>query len=299
MASKPYDWDYNIEKATSMIREAANNGANICLLPEVFIPGYNYSTNNFRSAETLDGPTITTLLKQAKDLNVYISGGLIEKANKHFYNTMFFMGPDGLMGTYRKMFVFSMEQKYWKRGKEGMIIDTEFGTIGFGICADMHYPKLWRQYAGKVDLILICSAWPLSPEKYNFKYATHELELCQNLPIQISETFQVPTAYCNASHTSTDKAPFFGRMKCAGFSKIVDKSKVIASIESREEKVIQGIVETREERLNVELSVFKNWIKYQWREKLLKFFVERSVVGYARLYYWWKRKKFREAQFTG
>lgn len=287
MASQPYDWDYNIEKVTAMITEAAKNSSNICLLPEVFIPGYSHTDENFKQAEYLNGPTVSTMESLAKQLNIYISGSFIEKTHKEFHNTMFLIGPKGLLGTYRKIHVYSLEQKYWKPGKNVAIVDTEFGSIGMGICADMLYPKLWRQYAGNVDLILISSAWPdtLWP---------HTLEqLCRTLPVQISEALQVPTAYCNACHPCIGELPLgFGKVTCQGFSKIADKGKILASIDSGEEKIIQATIEISEERPTIDPSRFKNWIKFPFREKVQKFLVEKVVLIYAKLYYRRHKKKF-------
>jgi predicted amidohydrolase len=293
MASHPYDWDYNIGKAEAMIREAASSGANICLLPEVFIPGYSHTIKNFQQAESVDGSTISTLKSLAEELNLYISGSFIEKSENNFYNTMVVIGPEGLLGKYHKKYVFSLEQKYWKCGKEVAIVQTEFGDIGLGICADMHYPKLWKQYAGKVDLILICSAWPGTPSGTRTKYAIHEEELCKDLPSQISRVLQLPTAYCNACHPCEGKLPLgLGTMACAGFSKIVDKGTIVASIDSREEQIIQATVNTSEERPIIDPSNFKNWIEYPLREKIPKFFVETFAVPYARLYYQYAKKKY-------
>lgn len=287
MASHPYDWDYNIEKVTAMISEAAKNSSIICLLPEVFIPGYSHADENFRQAEYLNGPTVSTMESLAKQLNIYISGSFIEKTHKEFHNTMFLIGPKGLLGTYRKIHVYSLEQKYWQPGKNVAIVDTEFGSIGMGICADMLYPKLWRQYAGNVDLILISSAWPdtLWP---------HTLEqLCRTLPVQISEALQVPTAFCNACHPCIGELPFgLGKVTCQGFSKIADKGKILASIDSGEEKIIQATIEISEERPTIDPSRFKNWTKFSFREKVQKFLVEKVVLIYAKLYYRRHKKKF-------
>ena len=293
MASQPFDWEHNIKKATSMIRDAARNGANICLLPEVFIPGYSHTVENFQQAEPLDGPTITTMIALAKELKVYISGSFIEKSENNFFNTMFVIGSEGLIGTYHKMYVFSLEQKYWKRGKEVTIVHTDYGDVGLGICADMHYPKLWKQYAGKVDLILICSAWPESPS--GIRYATHEEQLCKSLPVQISRIFQLPTAYCNACHPCLGTLPLkLGTMTCAGFSKIVDKGTILSSIDSRDEQIIQATVEIGGDRPEINPSAFKNWIKYSFREKVPKFFVEKVASSYARVYYWRKKNKYKK-----
>ena len=293
MASHPYNWDYNIEKSTAMLSEAAKNGADICLLPEVFIPGYTHSDDNFRQAESLDGPTISTLQGLAERLKIHIAGSFIEKTEKHFYNTMFVIGPEGLLGTYRKNFVYATEQKYWKRGKDASIVDTKYGAIGLGICADMHYPRLWKQYAGKVDLVLISSAWPDKPSGSNHSLALHEVQLCRDLPVQISKTLKVPTAYCNACHPCLGKLPLgLGTMVCQGHSKIVDKETVVASIDSREEKIIQALVETSEDRPEVAPDAFKYWVKYPFKAKIQKFFVEKLSYIYAKLYYWRHKKRF-------
>jgi hypothetical protein len=83
-------------------------------------------------------------------------------------------------------------------------------------------------------------------------------------------------------------------MTCAGFSKIVDKGNILASVESRDEQIIQATVELSEERPEIDPSTFKNWIKYSFREKIPKFFVEAVASSYARLYYRRKRKKYRQ-----
>jgi len=277
-----------------MIREAAKNGADICLLPEVFIPGYSHTVGNFKQAEPLEGPTMSNLKDLAKELKVYISGSIIEKMGGDFYNTMIVIGPEGLLGTYHKKYVFSVEQKYWKRGKEVSIIHTKLGDIGLGICADMHYPKLWKQYAGKVNLILICSAWPCAPTGFKMRYAVHEEQLCKELPGQISMVLQVPTAYCNACQPCEGKLPLgLGTMTCQGFSKIVDRGTIIASIDSGAEQIIQATVETSDERPKVDPSNFKKWIKYSMREKIVKFMVETVAAWYARLYYQYAKRKYK------
>ncbi len=293
MASQPYKWDYNIKRATLLIKEAASKGAQICVLPEVFIPGYSLTDETFRQAETLEGQTMSTLHQLARELNIYITGSITEKFARDFYNTMFMLSPQGLLGTYRKIHVFSFEQKYWKPGKNTTIIDTEFGTVGLGICADMHYPKLWKQYAGKVDLVLICSAWPTKPTGTALHYAIHEENLCKDLPLQISTVLRVPTAYCNACHPCLGKLPFgLGTMTCQGYSKIIDKGTVVASIDSQEEKIIQATVQIAEDRIIPDNSAFKNWITYPIREKFPKFITEKFTLIYAKIYYHFHKKKY-------
>ncbi|MHA1312170.1 MAG: carbon-nitrogen hydrolase family protein [Candidatus Helarchaeota archaeon] len=291
MASKPYDWDYNINKTTSMIREAAENGAEICLLPEVFIPGYSLSYKNFKHAESMDGKTINKILDLAKELNIYISGSIIEKLNEDFYNTMFLLGPQGILGTYHKKYVFGFEQKYWKRGNESTFINSKFGTIGLGICADMHYSDLWKQYSEKINLILICSAW-VDTSHIKLSYAKHEFELCKTLPVKISKVLQVPTAYCNAAHECTGFYSFMGTTKCGGFSKIIQNGEIIASLDSGEEGIIHGKVDISKNFPVVDPSEFDNWIKYSLKEIIPKFVVEDIAGFLGRISYRKNKKKY-------
>lgn len=295
MSSIPYENAKNLEKAEAMVREASGKGARIIVLPEVFNPGYDHTDRQFEHAETMDGPTITRLSELAAELDVYITGGLTERAEHDFFNTMFFIGPGGLMARYHKKHVFSLECRYWKRGKDVCIVDTEFGAIGLGICADMHYPRLWRQYAGKVDLILVCSAWPLAPPKIDVTYGKHEEQLCKDLPVQISRVFHVPVAYCNAAHDGTGEVPVAGLLSCQGNSKIVDDGRVVASIETRDDKVIVGTVHVGEERPEVDPAQFKKWITYRPREWFVKFMVERLALLYAIPYYHRHKRKYLKA----
>jgi len=224
-----------VKKTILLIKKATKNGAEICLLPENFIPGYALNLNIFKYAESINDKTINTLIKLSKHLNVYISGSFTERTDKDFFNTMFLIGPEGLLGFYRKIFVYGLEQLYWKPGNKGKIIETNFGKVGLGICADMHFPTLWKYYAGKVDLILICSAWLEYPSYIRLTYTNYENKLLKILPVKISKALQVPVAFCNASHSFL-KVPIVGNLYCAGYSKIIQNGKVCVSIDSRAEK---------------------------------------------------------------
>jgi predicted amidohydrolase len=293
-ASTPFANEMNLDRAEAMIREAAKNGATICILPEVFNPGYSHDERSFLQAETLDGPTITRLKALAAELMTYITGGLTEKAGNEFFNTMFFIGPSGLLAVYHKQHVFSLENKYWKRGKGIKIVTVPgVGDIGLGICADMHDPEIWHQYAGNVDLVLVCSAWPGPPEKTHTRYGDHEAELCRDLPVQISRAMQVPVAHCNASHDCTGKVALLGRLYCQGNSKIVDNGIVVVSIDSREERVVQADVELADSRREVDPGAFKPWITHTASENFLRFFVEGLGMVYGRLYYARTKRKYR------
>jgi len=285
LASKPFDPAANLDKAAALITRAAEEGANIILLPEVFNPGYSLVDKSYVYAEPINGTTVSRMCELAASLGVFIAGGLGERTGRDFYNAMIFVGPTGLLGHYRKRFVTSLENKYWKRGNAGLVIETRFGAIGLGICADMQHADMWREYAGKVDLVLICSAWG-RPEKHaTTAYARSEERQCKELPAQISRCLHVPVAYCNAAHECEGSLPLVGKMYCLGHSKIVDDGKVVAALDSSDEAILHGTVETKENRAEVCVSAFKPWVRHSLVERLTSFFVDGIGGWYGRAYY--------------
>ncbi|MDF2545195.1 MAG: carbon-nitrogen hydrolase family protein [Anaerosolibacter sp.] len=144
----------NIEKAESMIREAAGNGARVVVLPEMF--NCPYENKYFPLyAEAYPGETTERLSLMAIESNIYlIAGSIPEQEGDHIYNTSFIFGPDGkLIGRHRKMHLFDIDVEGKIRfkesdtlgyGEEITVVETEFGKIGVAICYDMRFPELMR-----------------------------------------------------------------------------------------------------------------------------------------------------------
>ncbi|MFT9493436.1 carbon-nitrogen hydrolase family protein [Anaerosolibacter sp.] len=144
----------NIEKAESMIREAAGNGARVVVLPEMF--NCPYENKYFPLyAEAYPGETTERLSLMAMESNIYlIAGSIPEQEGDHIYNTSFIFGPDGkLIGRHRKMHLFDIDVEGKIRfkesdtlgyGEEITVVETEFGKIGVAICYDMRFPELMR-----------------------------------------------------------------------------------------------------------------------------------------------------------
>jgi len=176
LASVP-ERDRNISKAAMLVELAAEQGAKIIALPQLFsLPWFPASIDqkNFSLAEKEDGPTTAFLKETAMKHKVVLSGGVFEEENGKFFNTAVVAGPDGIIGKYRKVHVPQIplweERAYFSPGDLGFpVFDTPFGRIGVQICWDIFFPEGFRVLALKgaqIVLALTASAFEHSQRKW-------------------------------------------------------------------------------------------------------------------------------------
>lgn len=144
----------NLDKAIREIRTAAQNGAQIVCLQELFTSLYFCDVedyDNFELAEAIPGKTTDTLAKVAAELNVVIIASLFEKrAEGLYHNTTAVLDADGTyLGKYRKMHIPDdpafYEKFYFTPGDLGYkVFNTKFAKIGVLICWDQWYPEASR-----------------------------------------------------------------------------------------------------------------------------------------------------------
>ena len=144
----------NLSKAIQKIREAADKGANIVCLQELFTSLYFCDTENydhFALAESIPGPSTDTLSAVAKELSVVIIASLFEKrAQGLYHNTTAVLDADGTyLGKYRKMHIPDdpayYEKFYFTPGDLGYkVFETKYAKLGVLICWDQWYPEAAR-----------------------------------------------------------------------------------------------------------------------------------------------------------
>jgi len=146
--------DENLAHAVALTRDAAQNGARIICLPELFRSQYfcqNEDHANFALAETIPGPSTEALTAVAREHNVVIVASLFEKrAAGLYHNTAAILDAGGeLMGIYRKMHIpddpLFYEKFYFTPGDLGFRSwRTKHAHIGVCICWDQWYPEAAR-----------------------------------------------------------------------------------------------------------------------------------------------------------
>ena len=147
----------NIAKADKMVREAAANGAQIILLPELFERQYFCQERNYdyyAYAQSVDDNlAVKHFQKVAAELKVVLPISFYERDINVFYNTVAVIDADGsVLGIYRKTHIpddhYYQEKFYFTPGDTGFKVwDTRYARIGVGICWDQWFPETARGMA--------------------------------------------------------------------------------------------------------------------------------------------------------
>ncbi|WP_271078777.1 N-carbamoylputrescine amidase [Aurantiacibacter sp. MUD61] len=158
------DESENIAAVSAQVEEAAQQGAQVILPPELFSGPYfcrEEKDEFFALARpTAEHPSVVAMQKLAKSLGVAIPTSFFERDGHHYYNTLAMIGPDGeIMGTYRKSHIPDgpgyEEKFYFRPGNDGFKVWDVFGArIGIGICWDQWYPETARVLALKGAQVL-------------------------------------------------------------------------------------------------------------------------------------------------
>lgn len=164
-AALGHDMAANIARIETLIRDAARQGAQVVVVPELF-QGIYFPTRQdpkwFETAYAVgDHPCVRALAALAKDLGVVIPISFFEKDGPHYFNSVAVADADGaILGVYRKSHVPDgpgyQEKYYFRPGDTGFKAwRTRYGTIGVGICWDQWYPEAARAMALKGAEVLL------------------------------------------------------------------------------------------------------------------------------------------------
>jgi predicted amidohydrolase len=150
----------NVARADAWLRQARDAGAELAVLPELFNTGYGLCPDYAPYAEAADGPTLEHLRSRSRQWQMGIAAGFVEREGRHLYDSLAFVTPEGDTHVYRKRNLVFWERFRFQPGRAPLVVTTRWGRIGFAVCADMIYRKVWRDYRDRIDLAIVAAAWP-------------------------------------------------------------------------------------------------------------------------------------------
>lgn len=159
--------DERIARASAMVREEAGAGADIVLLPEMWLRGWFDFDHYAEIGQAVDGPIGQAMSALAKDASIMlVAGSIVERDGDHLYNTALVYDRVGdRSAVYRKIHLFSYQEAreadVLSAGREVVTFEALGANVGLSICYDLRFPEIYRQQVDKgAELFLIVSAWP-------------------------------------------------------------------------------------------------------------------------------------------
>jgi N-carbamoylputrescine amidase len=168
-----------IERA---VRQAAAGGAELVVLPELCTTGYMFADRAEAEslAEPVTGPTVAALAALAAELRLHLVAGFAERDGDQLFNSAVLLGPQGLIGSYRKVHLWDQENAVFQPGDLGLpVFDTQLGRLALLICYDLWFPEASRALALQgAEVLCVPTNWvPIPGQRAGA--AAMALTLCQ------------------------------------------------------------------------------------------------------------------------
>ncbi|MBU2550184.1 MAG: carbon-nitrogen hydrolase family protein [Proteobacteria bacterium] len=149
----------NLDRVESLLRRAADLGADLAVLPEMFNMPYDMDLVPDRAEAVPDGPTGRRLSLWARSLGLVLVGGSVAERGSagRFYNTATLWGTDGeLLAKHRKVHLFDVdlpggvsfkESSILSAGDRATVVPILGLRLGLAVCYDVRFPELFRLMA--------------------------------------------------------------------------------------------------------------------------------------------------------
>lgn len=173
----------NCELFAPLIADAAKQKADLVVLPET-LTYYGLGKTYAECSEPIPGPSTEYFGKLAKEHDLYVVAGLIERERHLIYNVAVLIGPDGkIVGKYRKVTLPRGEvENGVAPGSEYPVFDTRFGKVGMMICYDGFFPEVARQLSNRGAEVIAWPVWGCNP-------LLAQARACENHVYLVSSTY--------------------------------------------------------------------------------------------------------------
>jgi predicted amidohydrolase len=169
-----------------LIADAAKQRADLVVLPET-LTYYGLGKTYAECAEPLPGSSTEYFGTLAKEHNLYIVAGLIERVDHLIYNTAALIGPDGkLVGKYHKVTLPRSEITAGVTpGRDYPVFNTRFGKLGMMVCYDGFFPEVARELSNRGAEVIAWPVWGCNPMLASAR-------ACENSVYLVSSTYEPP-----------------------------------------------------------------------------------------------------------
>lgn len=147
------------------IKKASDRDAKLVAFPECALTGYAFESleEAVPFAESLNGPSAQVFAEACRKTGVYAAVGFLEADGDNFYNSVMLVGPEGVVGGYRKAHLpFIGIDRFLSPGNRPFqVFELPFGKVGLNICYDISFPETARvlKLLG-AELIVLVTNWP-------------------------------------------------------------------------------------------------------------------------------------------
>ena len=143
MHSETGEIQKNLDRTASYVAKASDRGANVVCFPELSLTGYSLQDPGQVCRELGQDAVIERVLHLARDRNVIILAGLVERSFEDKpYISQIVAGPRGLMGVYRKTHLSPPEAEKYEAGQEINVFTDHDVTFGVQLCYESHFPEI-------------------------------------------------------------------------------------------------------------------------------------------------------------
>ncbi|MGH3644523.1 MAG: carbon-nitrogen hydrolase family protein [Mycobacterium sp.] len=160
--------DANIEAMSHWLRQAAERGAQLTVFPECALSGYMMDSRAQvqDAAIEVTEDRLATLIETASSTGTFAVVGLLERDGDKVFNAAALIGPEGIVGTYRKQHLPRLGADVFVDPGDGVaprVFDVGALRVGMMICFDLRFPECARAAAlGGADVIAMPTNWPLT-----------------------------------------------------------------------------------------------------------------------------------------
>lgn len=179
------DPESNLSRLESALDETARQNAQITVFPECVVTGYCFESLEEAKpfAEPIPGPSVERLAAKCRELDVFAVFGMLEMEGDDMFNACVLVGPDGLVGSYRKIHLpcLGIDQFTTSGDRPFEVLRAGEARIGMNICYDGSFPESSRIMAlDGADLIALPTNWPPGADTFA-KYAPNTRAMENNI----------------------------------------------------------------------------------------------------------------------